>query len=189
MSALQFNSLLLEISNQLNQEQLDRMKFLCKEFGKGVLEKIKNGTQLFQLLSENMKLGPDQTEYLSQMLKCIQRNDLSDKLDSWTESWSGDSDDQPDAAERAKLNVATDVIAENLGKNWRKLGRKLGLTDVKLESISRRHTDLEETARELLKVWRRSRRAEARASDLVAALRACELNLTADKVEDSLLTS
>ncbi|XP_031702607.1 FAS-associated death domain protein [Anarrhichthys ocellatus] len=188
MSSLQFNSLLLEISNQLNQEQLDSMKFLCKDFGKGVLEKIKNGTQLFQLLTEKDMLAADKTEYLSQLLKCIKRNDLSDKLNSWTESRSGDSEDQPDAAERAKLNVATDVIAENLGKNWRKLGRKLGLTDVKLESVSRRHTDLEETARELLKEWRRSRRAEARVSDLVAALRACQLNLTAEKVEDSLLT-
>ncbi|KAM6950408.1 FAS-associated death domain protein [Lycodopsis pacificus] len=188
MSSLQFNGLLLEISNQLNEEQLGRIKFLCRDIGKRALENIKNGTQLFQILTENGKLRADKTEYLSQLLKGIERSDLSDKLDSWTESGSGDSDDQPDAAERAKLNVATDVIAENLGKNWRKLGRKLGLTDVKLESVSRRHTDLEETARELLKEWRRSRRAQARASDLVAALRACQLNLTADNVEDRLRT-
>ncbi|XP_042337036.1 FAS-associated death domain protein-like [Plectropomus leopardus] len=87
----------------------------------------------------------------------------------------------------AKLDTATDVIAENLGRNWRKLGRKLGLTDVKLESISRRHpTELDETVRELLKEWRKSRGAEARAEELIKALRACEFNLTADKVEDRL---
>ncbi|XP_068566849.1 FAS-associated death domain protein [Cebidichthys violaceus] len=180
--------LLLHISNQLTEEQLANMKYLCRDMiGKGMLEKISSGTQLFQALTERGHLGADNTELLSRLLKNINRNDLSDELDNF-ESGSGDSDDQPDAAERAKLDVATEVIAENLGRNWRKLGRKLGLTDVKLESISSRHTDLEETARELLKEWRRSRRAEARASELVAALRACQLNLTADNVVDRLPT-
>lgn len=89
----------------------------------------------------------------------------------------------------AKLDIATEVIAENLGKAWRKLGRKLGLTEVKLESISKRHpTDLEETVLELLKEWRKSRGAEARTEELIRALRACQHNLTADKVEHRLGT-
>ncbi|XP_062417973.1 FAS-associated death domain protein-like [Pungitius pungitius] len=87
----------------------------------------------------------------------------------------------------AELDTATNVIAENLGKPWRRLGRRLGLTDVKLDSVSARHTDLEETAREMLKEWR-SRGGAARASDLVEALRRCDLNLTADKVVDKLST-
>lgn len=87
----------------------------------------------------------------------------------------------------AKLDIAKEVIAENLGKNWRKLGRKLGLTDVKLDSISRRHpTELEETAVELLKEWRKNQGTEARIEDLLKALRACQFNLTADKVEAKL---
>ena len=87
----------------------------------------------------------------------------------------------------AKLDDATYIIAENLGKSWRKLGRKLGLTDVKLESISRRHpTELEVTVIELLREWRKSRGAEARTKDLIKALRDCEFNLTADKVESKL---
>lgn len=87
----------------------------------------------------------------------------------------------------AKLDIATEVIAENLGNHWRKLGRKLGLTDVKLESVSKKHpTDLVETAVELLKEWRKCRGAEARTLELLKALRACTLNLTADNVEDKL---
>lgn len=87
----------------------------------------------------------------------------------------------------AKLNIATEVIAENLGKNWRKLGRKLQVSDVRLDSISTRHsTDLEETAVELLKEWRRSKGAEARTEELIRALRDCQFNLTADRVEDKL---
>lgn len=87
----------------------------------------------------------------------------------------------------AKLDIATEVITENLGKDWRKLGRKLGLTDVKLESVSKRHpTELGETAVELLREWRKNRGAEARTVELLQALRACKLNLTADKVEEKL---
>lgn len=86
-----------------------------------------------------------------------------------------------------RLNIATEVIAENLSKNWRKLGRKLGLSEVKLESISKRHpTDIEETVVEMLKEWRIHRGAEARTIDLLEALRACQYNLTADKVEEKL---
>ncbi|KAM8894596.1 FAS-associated death domain protein [Spinachia spinachia] len=188
MSSLKFNKLLLDISNQLTQDQLEKMKFLVRGMvGKRELEKITSGTQLFQVLAERRQLGSDHTECLSKLLRDIGRSDLSDKLDHF-ENGSASCDDEPDPSERAKLDSATDVIAKNLGRPWRKLGRKLGLTDVKLESVSRRHTDLEETAREMLKEWRKSRGAEARASALVEALRLCDLNLTADKVEDTLLT-
>ena len=82
------------------------------------------------------------------------------------------------------------MIAENLGKNWRKLGRKLGFNEVKLESISLKHpTDLEETVIELLKEWRKSRGAQAQTKELIEALRGCQHNLTADKLEDRLLSA
>lgn len=83
----------------------------------------------------------------------------------------------------AKLDIATEVVAENVGKSWRRLGRKLGLIEVKLESIAKRHpTDLYETAVELLKEWRKEQGPAACADNLISALRACDLNLTADIV-------
>ncbi|XP_040002618.1 protein FADD [Xiphias gladius] len=187
MNSLQFNAVLLEISNQLSTEQLENMKFLCRHvIGKKDTEKIRAGVTLFQFLTERGRLGEDNTEYLSELLKKIQRLDLSEKLNSF-ESQPGYTDNQADETEKAKLDIATEVIAENLGRAWRKLGRKLGLTDVKLESIYRRHpTELEETVVELLKEWRKSRGAEAQTKELLEALRACQYNLTADKVEDKL---
>lgn len=84
----------------------------------------------------------------------------------------------------AKLATATEVIAENLGRSWRRLGRKLGLSEVKLESIAARHpTELEETAVEVVKEWRKIRGPGARVEDLIQALRACDFNLTAHKLE------
>lgn len=87
----------------------------------------------------------------------------------------------------AKLDIATEVIAETLGTRWRRLGRKLGLSEVKLESISKRHpSELYETAVELLKEWRKMRGPGANADDLIKALRACEYNMTADNLESRL---
>ncbi|KAG8001034.1 FAS-associated death domain protein [Nibea albiflora] len=183
MSSFHFNAVLLDISNQLSAEDLNNLKFLCKEMiGKRQQEHIDTGRKLFQVLTERGKLGADNRQYLYDLLLRIQRQDLCDKLTRF-ETPAEPTDPQPDDEERAKLDIATEVIAENLGKSWRKLGRKLGLTDVKLESISKRHpTELEETAVELLKEWRKSRGAEARTEELIKALRACQFNLTADKV-------
>lgn len=80
-----------------------------------------------------------------------------------------------------------EVVVETIGTPWRKLGRKLGLSEVKLDSIAKRHpTDLEETVVELLKEWVKIQNAEATVKKLIEALRACQFNMTADKVEDRL---
>ncbi|XP_077419217.1 FAS-associated death domain protein [Vanacampus margaritifer] len=185
MGSLHFNALLLDISNHLSAEQLACLKYLCGDkVGKRELEKIDSGCKLFQSLTEKGVLSQDDTELLSKLLKEIKRQDLSEKLSSFQ---SPPETPQLCETERAKLDIATEVIAENVGRSWRKLGRKLCLNESKLESISMKYpTDLEETARELLKEWRKSRGSKAHTGELIEALRACQQNLTADKVEDRL---
>ncbi|XP_029000644.1 protein FADD [Betta splendens] len=185
MTALVFNSVLLEISNQLSSQQLDDLKFLCTDIiGRKHLEKTTSGRDLFRLLTERQKLGAGDTDFLCDLLNKVHRPDLSDKLRS-CESLPGSS--EPDETEKAKLIIATEVIAENLARNWRKLGRKLGLSEVKLESIDRRHPcELDEIAVDVLKEWRKSKGADAQTKQLIDALRACNLNWTADKVEEKL---
>ncbi|XP_061559251.1 protein FADD [Phycodurus eques] len=185
MSCLAFNAVLLDISNQLTPGQLASLKFLCGDMiGKRELEAIDSGLKLFQSLTERGVLGRDRRESLSELLKQIQRQDLSEKLSSF-QSPPECADNQPSETEKAKLDIATEVITENMGRTWRKLGRKLCLKDSKLDSISKRYpTDLEETVRELLKEWRKIRGAEARTSELIEALRACQHNLTADTLEE-----
>lgn len=185
MSSLDFNTTLLDISNELLGDQLGKMKFLCKEcIGKNVSEKIDTGFKLFQVLMERNKLAADDTDFLSSLLTRVGRDDLARKLGDCE---PGLSLDEEDKAERAKLSSASDVIAQNIGRNWRRLGRKLGLTQVKLESISQKFpTDLEETAQELLQEWRKAQGGKARTEELLKALRDCHQNLTADKVEHEL---
>lgn len=106
MSSFQFNKLLLDISNQLTEDQLSKMKFLVRDLvGKRELEKITSGTLLFQVLTERRQLGSEQTEFLSKLLRDIDRSDLSDKLDNF-ENGSAPCDDQPDPSERGRLEPA-----------------------------------------------------------------------------------
>lgn len=109
MSSLQFNSVLLHISDQLSAPQLDDLKFLCRDMiGKRELEKITGGLKLFELLTERGKLGADNTDCLSQFLIQIKRQDLANKLNAF-ESQPGFTDNQPDEAERGNVNVRPNV--------------------------------------------------------------------------------
>ncbi|XP_014834882.1 PREDICTED: FAS-associated death domain protein isoform X2 [Poecilia mexicana] len=187
MSASSFNSVLLGISNMLKEENLEQLKFLVRDhIGKQKLERIKTGHQLFEILTERGQLGKDKANYLCQLLRQVQRDDLSEKLSNW-EVQQEDPKYGLSDNERDKLDIATEVIRDNLGRNWRKLGRKLRLGETKLDSIATRQpTDLEETAMELLKEWRKIRGPEVQTKELIAALRDCQLNLTADKIQEKL---
>lgn len=87
----------------------------------------------------------------------------------------------------AKLDIATKVITDNLGRKWRAYGRKLGLPEAKLDHISQKHpNDLEEQVVELLKEWRKMQKAEAKTDTLIQALRSCDQNYTADLIQTEL---
>lgn len=84
MSASNFNSVLLDISNKLKAENLEQLKFLVRDhIGKQKLERIKTGHQLFEILTERGQLGKDNADYLCQLLRQVQRDDLSEKLSNW----------------------------------------------------------------------------------------------------------
>lgn len=185
---LDFNRVLLRISDELGSE-LERLKYLCRiDIGKGRLEKIDTGFKLFEVLVERNLLSPDDTEFLCTLLTAIHRPDLVDILRAGTQAGNLiQPTEEPDDIEKAKLDTAASVLAERLGRNWRKLGRKLGLSEAKLESISKKHPfDLEETALELVREWRKGQGAQARADDILKALRACEQNYTADLITEKI---
>ncbi|XP_055776675.1 protein FADD [Salvelinus fontinalis] len=183
-----FNNLLLKISGELVGDQLEKMKFLCiKEIGKNRLEKMTNGLQLFTGLMERNKLGPDNTVFLVSLLKDIGRLDLADKITNCESQYAGSPNDLPNDEEQVKLDIATKVITDNLGRRWRAYGRKLGLPEAKLDHISQKHpNDLEEQVVELLKEWRKMQKAEAKTDTMIKALRSCDQNYTADLIQTEL---
>ncbi|XP_018619109.1 FAS-associated death domain protein [Scleropages formosus] len=176
---------LLRISEGLSPDNLEAMKFLCRnDIGKKRLETIKSGIQLFQCLSEMNKVGARDTAFLRALLEDIQRPDLVDLLEKFDRCGPPGSGELPDAKEQEKLNIATEVIVDNMGRDWRMFGRKLGISDARLDHVREKHPfNLKEQVVELLREWRAMRKAEARVEALIEALRACRLNLTADLVE------
>lgn len=83
MEPFRFNAVLLEISDQLTEDQLSKVKYLCQgDIGKRSMEAIDSGTKLFTALSERGKLGPANTELLGQLLRQVGRDDLCQILDA-----------------------------------------------------------------------------------------------------------
>lgn len=86
MESLEFKALLLEISDHLSNDQLEKLKYLCEDIiKKRLMENIHGGTKLFEILTERGKLGPDNTEFLGQLLTKIHRDDLVQKLNAYVD--------------------------------------------------------------------------------------------------------
>ena len=62
------------------------IKFLIRECGKGVLEKVVTGTDLIQLLEEKDWLSAENVDKLSDLLRLARRNDLCKKVKEYVES-------------------------------------------------------------------------------------------------------
>ncbi|XP_066504044.1 protein FADD [Hoplias malabaricus] len=175
-----FKMMLLDISNGLDTDNVNKLKFLCEgKIGKKKSEDIANGIQLFEYLIQRVEIGPNDTQLLRELLATVGREDLLPIIDDYERT--------PPPIEPGNISMATDVIVANLGKNWRKYGRKLGISDAKLDGIEERHPrNLEEMVREVIREWKRMRKEQAQVNELIAALRACNQNYTADLVEKTL---
>ncbi|XP_062868914.1 protein FADD [Trichomycterus rosablanca] len=181
-----FKFMLLEISDRLSQDNVAKLKFLCGgRIGKKKSEQISSGIHLFECLIERAEIGPQNTELLRELLTNIGQQVLLDLVDQY----EGEPmcTEAPKREEQEKINQATELIVQHMGKKWLQYGRKLGISEVKLEGIQEKHPrNLEEQVRELFKEWSKMRKAEAKVNELIAALRACDLNFTADVVEKKL---
>lgn len=72
-----------------------------------------------------------------------------------------------------------------MGKDWRRLARQLKVPDTKIDAIEVKYPrNLTEQVRESLRVWKSAVQEDATLLHLVAALRACRLNLVADLIEE-----
>ncbi|KAL2088753.1 hypothetical protein ACEWY4_015652 [Coilia grayii] len=183
----EFNALLLHISKDLKDDNLKNLTFLCNGvIGRKHLEKVKSGIDLFQYLKDMNKITHVDTAYLQKLLLDINRNDLAEKVSEF-QSNNGYATRPIDDREQAKVKIAGDVIVDNLGKDWRRYGRKLGLNERKLEQIQLKHPyDLSEQVMEVINEWKRMREDDVKADQLIEALRSCKLNYTADLVVKTL---
>ena len=88
-----------------------------------------------------------------------------------------------------RLQPEFDTIVANIGRDWRSLARKLGLTEGEIDYVSDQHsTNLREQCREALKIWARTQ-LQTQGSvlgvnrrTLVSALEKCEKRALAYQV-------
>ncbi|KAG2462560.1 protein FADD [Polypterus senegalus] len=177
-------SVLHDVSTGLTSANLDSLKFLCGDvIGKKKLEKVSSGTDLFQILLEMQLISSGNTAFVRDRLAKIKRMDLAEKLEGCCLS----SDAQIGPEERDNLSLTFDAICDNLGRDWKKFARKIGVSDAKLYQIAMKHPyDMREQLMEALNEWKKTQGKDAKAASLIHGLRECNLNWTADKVDEAL---
>ncbi|XP_005351660.1 FAS-associated death domain protein [Microtus ochrogaster] len=180
-----FLVLLHSLSGSLSSSDLMELKFLCRErVGKRKLERMQSGLDLFSVLLEQNDLGRNHTGLLRELLASLRRHDLLQRLDNFEAGLAVST-----APGEADLQVAFDIVCDNVGRDWKRLARVLKLSEVKIDGIEERYPrSLSEQVRETLRVWKIAEREKATVSELVNALRMCQLNLVADLVEEALQT-
>lgn len=177
-----FLVLLHSLSGSLSNSDLMELKFLCRgRVGKRKLERVQSGLDLFSVLLEQNDLERTRTGLLRELLVSLRRHDLLQRLDDFEAGVTASA-----APGEADLRVAFDIVCDNVGRDWKRLARFLNLSEVKIDGIEERYPrSLNEQVRETLRVWRNTEREKATVAGLVRALRACQLNLVADLVEEA----
>ncbi|NWJ10918.1 FADD protein, partial [Crypturellus undulatus] len=175
-----FLSLLHSFSLALTESELHSLKFLCRDnIPKRKLEGVRSGMDLWGLLLEQRAIAEDDVDLLETQLRAIKRLDLVEQLQQFVEEGEANTPDQPDPNEKP-----FDIIHENVGRDWRRLVRRLGLPEVRIENIEAAYCNrLSEQVIKSLREWQKWKGKNARVADLIKALRECCLNLVADRVE------
>ncbi|XP_009332814.1 PREDICTED: FAS-associated death domain protein, partial [Pygoscelis adeliae] len=159
------------------------------KIGKRKLESVRSGGELFSILLEQQLIASGEVSFLEGLLESIKREDLVSQLKQFVEEGEVNApDDQPDVHEKRLLKAAFEVICENVGRDWKILMRKLGFSEVKMERVVAANPfNLREQLAQSLREWQKWKGRDAKVTDLIKALRGCNMNLVADRVEQKLL--
>ncbi|NXJ77596.1 FADD protein, partial [Trogon melanurus] len=176
-----FLALQLSISQRLSDGELHQLKFLCQvEIGKRKLESVQSALELFSICVEQQLFTEYDLTFLEYLLESIKRKDLISQVKQFHEEREvTNPDDEPDEREKP-----FEVICENVGRDWRWLMRELQFPEVRMERIVAAHPlNLREQLFQSLREWQKWKGKDAKVTDLIRALRCCNMNLVADLVE------
>ncbi|XP_069824233.1 FAS-associated death domain protein [Dendropsophus ebraccatus] len=178
-----FPAMLLRISNKLSDKELDDMKFLCqKKIVKKKLETITVPIHLFRHLQELVEISEDDVSFLVELLNTINRPDLAQEVENFQEPQS-----RADDGERDHLDQAFDIICDNVGKDWKKLIRTLGVPEPTVDRVIYANpNNLQEQLRQCLNEWRKKRKDGATISALVQALENCRMRLVSERLTEAI---
>ncbi|XP_056383577.1 FAS-associated death domain protein [Hyla sarda] len=175
--------LLLRISEKLNNEELEGMKFLCqKQIVKKKMETITSPIHLFRHLKELTEISEDDLGFLVVLLNTINRPDLAQEVERFHSPPS-----RVEAGERDHLDQAFDIICDNVGRDWKKLIRSLGVSESTIEQVVYANpNNMREQLQQCLNEWKKKRKDGATISVLVKALENCRMRLVSERITEAI---
>lgn len=204
LATFAFRKLLLEISKDLRDGELDELKMLCKDLvPPAKAETLTTGQALFTGLEEEGYITASDMKVLKEILRLV-RVDLVTKIEKYEEQYQGvaatatTSTESGSHAPGIKGQIVTEEVLYNIGKSlardWRSLARCLKMDNDDILKIAADYRDsLEEQGIQMLSKWFKSfgsaqensigellMRSKA-ANTLDEALRKARLSSIADK--------
>lgn len=122
---------ILNASRKLTQRNVDDVKYLLKDdIGEGVLENIKNATELLEALEKHGYYSPRDLKGLLELLEIIGRNDIvidlngerNDKLEKGSDALKKTLKEHKSAGGYVSVGVI-DIIANRIAGDWKRLAR------------------------------------------------------------------
>lgn len=84
MSKIEYSDLLFEISKKLDENELPRLIFMCREeIAEGSEENIRDVLTLFKELEKQNRLGIDRLDTLKEILKQMKKRSLLKKVEEF----------------------------------------------------------------------------------------------------------
>jgi len=178
-----FRMILNRISQNIRQDELSRMKFMCADhIPKRKMEDIVTPLNLWEVLMEKEIIGPMKVEFIENLLVQIDRLDLLDLFNDLRRTGLEGPGFQD-------LTEEMNYVAGNIGRDWRLLARQLKIRDPDIQQIEESNPrNLREQSYNSLRLWQSLEKESATRDVLVKALRKCNQNLLADNIENGEMT-
>ncbi|KAK2165722.1 hypothetical protein LSH36_46g07084 [Paralvinella palmiformis] len=177
--SLTFRIMLTKLSHVLGSRELETMKYIClNRIPRAILEEIQTPIQLWIALEERDVISPDDVSFLNTIITdaCAGRQDVIQILNEYKDQSYG-------LKNKEELGTEFDIITTHLGNKWRKLARKLGLSEMDIISIVHQNpNDLQEQIRQSLLKWQQRNKHSVGKSELIKALDSAEFRMLAHQI-------
>lgn len=174
-----FRLQLHKVGQCITPEDLASMKFMVADkIPRRKLEEIETALDLWEVLIEKELVAPTNVVYIKTLLGNINRQDLVHLLETDFGSATQHGD-----------NLCEEFlyISQNIGRDWRVLVRRLGLTEADIEEAVEAHPrSLREQCNTALVCWQSKNPDDATRKVLLSGLRRANNNLIADNLDNLL---
>jgi len=170
-----FRLQLHKVGQSITPDDLSAMKFMVADkIAKRKLEEIETALDLWEVLIEKEIVSPSNVAYIKTLLVNINRQDLVHLLEADFNCKQGEN-----------LCEEFIFISQNIGRDWRILARRLGLSEADIEEAVEAHPkSLREQCNSALVCWQNRRPDEATRKVLISGLRRANNNLIADNLDN-----